>query len=463
MLNPAKKIPDELKNSWKVERKLRLRQRIWVSCLAFSGTYFLSQVLSFLLRPDPVYVQKIYPYWILLSAVMFLFMFVSLRARSFWVLKLTAYLFITFYLGFFTFLALQHITDNFFSMTNVLILMLFSISLVIHWQTLEILALTFMHLFTLMVYHVLSADSSPMVPGLFFSNPAYAEGLFYLILSGVICMVIRYHELTQETENFLLLKEIKGKNQEIERKNEQMLKELELASRIHRTLIPESITTPQADIYVTYLPVSDVGGDYAKFHFLNENRLIFMISDVTGHGVPAALLVNRIHTEFHHLARESAAPGELLKNLNRFILKDFEGTGMYLSAFCGVLDFKEKRFMYSSYGHPAQYLYQVSASKVMRLESQTSLLGIDMGDWEKNYELETSFGPGDELLLFTDGVTETSNQSGEEFGGKRLENFLLSHSGMPAARWIEALIAELDAHRYKAFQDDIFILNIRVK
>ena len=107
----------------------------------------------------------------------------------------------------------------------------------------------------------------------------------------------------------------------------------------------------------TYLPVYYIGGDYTKFNFLEKDKLIFIITDVTGHGVPAALLVNRIHSEYERLAKEGYSPGELLRELNKFIEEDFGSSGMYLSAFCGLLDFKKMKLTYSNYGHPSQLLF----------------------------------------------------------------------------------------------------------
>src|SRR3989338_4144476 len=225
----------------------------------------------------------------------------------------------------------------------------------------------------------------------------YFDGLLFILIVAGLCILLRKKQQDLDIRNFLLLKEV-------EEKNTQIQKDLEFANRIHRTLIPDSIATDRADIAVTYQPASYVGGDYAKFHFAKNDTLIFFIGDVTGHGVASALMVNRIHAEFERLAKEYLKPGELLNRLNEFIHADFTGTGMYLSAFCGMLDFKNKRFIYSNYGHPPQYLFRRALSQITPLAAQTTLLGITHDGVQ--FEHELLFENGDRIFIFTDGITE---------------------------------------------------------
>jgi len=241
-----------------------------------------------------------------------------------------------------------------------------------------------------------------------------------------------------------------------------MHKELELATRVHKTLIPKSLSTDLVDIAVMYLPMYYIGGDYAKFHFVDKDRLIFIICDVTGHGVSAALLVNRVHTEFESLAREAKEPGTLLKELNNFIIKDFGGIDMYLSAFCGLLDFKTGRLIYSNYGHPAQYIYRVRELDIQRLESQTSLLGLPFPD-DGLYQSQIKFNKGDQLLLFTDGLIEASNGHGEKYGKEKIESFIKQNCNAGPDLFNQKLLEELNTFKDEGFKDDIFLLSVKIK
>jgi serine phosphatase RsbU (regulator of sigma subunit) len=289
----------------------------------------------------------------------------------------------------------------------------------------------------------------------------YVEGLMFFAVATILCLIVRHTENVRNIENFVLFKDVEKKGEEIQRKNEQMQEELELASRVHQTLIPESIKTKNADVTVSYLPMRQVGGDYARFRFLDKDRLGFIVSDVTGHGVPAALLVNRVHSEFEHLIEAEARPGGLLSKLNAFITKTFSGTGMYLSAFCGLLDFRHRKMLFSNYGHPPQYLYQVKGDQIQRFEPQTCLIGISNASG-KIYEGEIGFEKGDRILLFTDGVIEAANIAGERFGSARLENYLRDNNQISCEEFNQKLVNQLNSFHPGDFEDDIFVLNIKI-
>lgn len=281
------------------------------------------------------------------------------------------------------------------------------------------------------------------------------DGVILILIAYAIAYIVKRKDIERDVQNFVLLKEVDEKNRQIE-------EELELAKRVHRTLVPRSIKTERAEINVTYIPMGKVGGDYAKFRFLDKDKLIFFISDVTGHGVPAALLVNRLHAEFERLARETKSPGFLMRELNEFILRDFEGTYMYLSAFCGTLDFKDLKFSYSNYGHPTQYLYRYKNSDVQNLKQQAGLLGVfneEAGTVPNEHEV--SFELGDNILLFTDGVIEAASDKGEFYGEDRVLEVIRKNSKRSAVKLNEALFGELEDFADRHFKDDIFILSIQ--
>ena len=276
-----------------------------------------------------------------------------------------------------------------------------------------------------------------------------------MAIAAFISAVVRFNDIRNDMANFLLRKRIEAQSIQLE-------SELRLADRIHKTLVPASFENGRAEVAVTYIPMSYVGGDCAKFRFLDDDRLVIFISDVTGHGVPAALLVNRVHAEFERLVLEDPRPAELLKNLNRFIWRDFAGTEMYISAFCGLLDFKNRRFTYSNYGHPPQYLYRVADGQVRALSAQATLLGV-LFDQSEHYETEAAFEPGDRVLLFTDGVIEAADRQGGFFGQKRLEDFIRRRSDQTGAGFNRDLVEELQRFSGGHFGDDVFILCVRTK
>ncbi len=166
------------------------------------------------------------------------------------------------------------------------ILVLFFSAFIIPWNVGNVIVIAIMHLVAWTLYYYTRDISLIFVPPSLLGNHPFINGLVYISFSAVLCIVIRYKENDVDVNRFLLMKELENKYDQIQR-------ELDLASRVNMTLVPQSISTPKAEICVTYLPVSSVGGDYARCNFLDENRLFFFVSDVTGHGIPAALLVNR--------------------------------------------------------------------------------------------------------------------------------------------------------------------------
>lgn len=329
-------------------------------------------------------------------------------------------------------------------------------SLMIPWTTRDVslLALLYAAAFTFYYLVVTRGIGAPVLTLSRF-HPYY-DGMVFLAITWVICIVIRRNETTRDIRNFLLRKEI-------ETKNSQMESELDIAKIVHKTLLPEPIRTENVDVAVSYVPVGKVGGDYARLRLAEPDRALFFISDVTGHGVPAALLVNRVHAEFERLVAKAPQPGFLLAQLNRFICREFRDTDMYLSAFCCELNFRTMQLAYSNYGHPSQYLYRAEPFTIRSLESQTTLLGMASADSFEQYQTHVPFERGDGLLLYTDGVIETESSGGEMYGDERLMQFLRFQAPSRNGRSLDKLLLdELHGHKgITAFRDDIFILDVR--
>lgn len=330
---------------------------------------------------------------------------------------------------------------------TLILIAVFSSTLLLPWNASEAFGIGAM---AVILYLVVSRAT-----GTFVNDQVYAINATLLAVTGLVCAIVKKGETIMRQKDFAM-------RMEIEEKNAVMRRELELASTIHRKLVPKSMVSEAVDIAVTYKPMACIGGDYAKFHFLDKDRLFFMISDVTGHGVSAALLVNRVHTETENLVRQDLSPGEVLKRLDNFITSDFGKMGIFLSAFCGLLDLKSRTLTYSNYGHPPQILFQQRDRSIFLMESQTFLMGIGMDSGDV-HQLKVSFNKGDRIFLFTDGIIEAKSPSGEEYGEDRLEAFIKDNAALDVVRLNERLVSELDAFQLDKQYDDIFILSIDIK
>jgi serine phosphatase RsbU (regulator of sigma subunit) len=289
----------------------------------------------------------------------------------------------------------------------------------------------------------------------------YINNEIFIINTVILAVAIIIGIIAKRTESILRKSNFLSKA-EIEEKNTIMMKELEVARKIQRSIIPHSVQSEQADIAVTYQPMFYMGGDYAKFSFIDKDKLMFIMADITGHGVSSALLVNRIHTEIERMLREKCLPGELLKRLGSFIDHDFGKMGFYLTAFCGMLDFSKSRLVYSNHGHPSQILVQSKENKIVLMDSQTFLMGIGMAD-EKVYDTEVNFQKGDRLVLFTDGIIEARDRDGGLFGYENLKIFARDNISMDVVEFNNSLLKRINDFELNKQTDDIFILTIQTK
>jgi sigma-B regulation protein RsbU (phosphoserine phosphatase) len=418
------------------------------------GLYFFSSLVGVILTPEGYNIQELYAGLSLAAGAAFI-IWMNGRTRTPFGAKLMAYLFTTFILT--LLFKLGTVYENQADiMSSIFVFTLFLVCITIPWTPRETIAVGGMHVGAYTLYYLYIQRFMPDIASGILDLGEYLDGMLFLVMAVFLCFVVRRRDHLRDIKDFVLLKEIESKNR-------QMQKELEFAKRIHKTLVPNSISSEKVDIEVSYLPVYYVGGDYAKFHFLDKDRLIFIISDVTGHGVSAALLVNRLHSEFERLAKEGNEPGILLSKLDDFIKEDFEGTDMYLSAFCGLLDFHKMRMSYSNHGHPPQCLYHLRGAFVEDLPAQMAMLGLPIDNVGVSQD-EVKFGEGDRILLFTDGVIETTDKSGSEYGKEKLEAFLRENHDVPPHIFNQELIDDLKTFSgSQKFKDDVFILHMAVK
>ncbi len=445
-------IPEQYRGEFLKQQIGFIKGRVYLFCVLTIAIYFSASVAGIIINPRAFKLLEL-SIGLALAAGAVIIVYVNYRVRTLRATKANAYLFTALLLALLTKLGIGYADIPLVS-ASLFVFSLFLVAMTIPWTPFEVTPIWAMHVIAFTV-SFLGVKYLPEVVGEDFSLREYLDGILFLTMAFCLCLVVRRKETARDIENFVLLKEV-------EDKNAQMNRELEWATRIHKTIIPDSTSTDKVDIAVDYLPVYYIGGDYVKFDFQDHDRLVFIISDITGHGVPAALLVNRMHTEFERLAKENKEPGLLLKELNEFIKRDFEGSDMYLSAFCGLLDLKRAQLLYSNYGHPPQYVYSEKEGRIHRLSAQTSLLGIPVDD-ENVYQDDMRIGEKDRVLLFTDGIIEAVGRGGEEYGSERLEDFLRKHHDLPPEEFNANLLKELNAFKDESFRDDICIMSIGIK
>jgi serine phosphatase RsbU (regulator of sigma subunit) len=453
--NKIKKIPEKFLSNFQQQQTALIKSRLKLAALLLVVCTFLGDIIDILVLQQKINYQMKFT-WALSAAICLITYLLARKIRTFKAAQTGAILFTILVLVLITRDSIAYYIAPYDAAMG-FIFLFFTFSFIFPWSTKKIVAVSLSHFaaYTIFLINVPKYVYKDSIVNTGVSD--YLNGLIMLFLSSIVCFAVIRRERRRDMENFVLLKDV-------EEKNNQMDKELELATRVHSKLIPRSISTDLADIAVTYVPMHYIGGDYAKFYFIDKNRLMFIICDVTGHGVSAALLINALNTKFERLSKEAKNPGELLKAINQFMVNNFSELNMYVSAFCGLLDFHylSRKFTYSSYGHPPQYIYHTANPKLVKLSPQTSFLGLPLDD-RIIYNSEVSFKKGDNILLFTDGAFEARDPEGNEFGMERIEAYIGKNRGLGADIFNENLLSEIKSFACNDLKDDLFILNIKTK
>lgn len=240
-------------------------------------------------------------------------------------------------------------------------------------------------------------------------------------------------------------------------------KELQIANQIQSSILPRDVPhIAGLEIVARYVPMSAVAGDFYDFLVVDERRVGILIADVTGHGVPAALIASMLKVAFAGQTAHAEDPALVLAGLNRALCGKFEEH--FVTAAYVFVDLDKFVLRYAGAGHPP-LLFAPRTNENGRdsdsreVEANGLMLGLFP---EATYSfVEIQLDEGDRVLLFTDGILEAMNSAREEFGKSRLKKFLAASSSS-ASHLADALLLELrrwtGAEPQRAHDDDITLL-----
>lgn len=236
-------------------------------------------------------------------------------------------------------------------------------------------------------------------------------------------------------------------------------KELEIARGIQSSTLPQSVPAlPGLEIAARYAPMSAVAGDFYDFLHLDEKHVGVLIADVTGHGVPAALIASMLKVAFAVQTANAGDPARVLTGMNQALCGKFDAhfvTAAYL-----FVDLEHGLLRYSAAAHPPLMLASRAAGRVREIEENGLMLGMFPGAAYSSVEIRIN--PGDRCLLCTDGVFEARNAAQEEFGRPRCKEFLEARREASAAGFADALLGRIAAfsgyNSARAQEDDITLL-----
>ena len=244
-----------------------------------------------------------------------------------------------------------------------------------------------------------------------------------------------------------------------EQRSRMRAKELDVARSIQQNLLP---STPPAlaglDVFGRNLPADEIGGDYFDWIALDDDKLAVVVGDISGHGIPAALLMAHLRASFHATAEAGRSPEDIVTTMNRSLTRA-TALGKFATFFLGVISVREKRLLYCNAGHNPPLLFRGGALHLL-LATGIPLAIIEDGSYTCG---EEPFGAGDVLVIYSDGIPEAP--IGKQFyGEERLQERALQQvrSNSTAAAFVDHILADVRAVAGEGMRaDDVTLVVVR--
>lgn len=277
----------------------------------------------------------------------------------------------------------------------------------------------------------------------------------FSLLSNPVAVAVACTIAAQIQENMRYREFVSNKIVEI--RNSQFNEELSLARVIQNSLIPLSAPASSGVVFHSrYIPMEGISGDFFDIIRINERLVSVFISDVSGHGVSAALIAGMIKTLIKTAGPLLENPSRLLEYMNDQLIG--QTGGHFVTAFYGVYDTQDRTFRYARAGH--DYPYLVREKKHIELKSRGKFMGL-----MKNFKFEEQvigLLPGDRVVFFTDGITEAMNREGVMFE-KEFRGEVVRHQHLAGFEYIEKLYRSLESFvGTPSFSDDVCLICMEV-
>jgi serine phosphatase RsbU (regulator of sigma subunit) len=264
----------------------------------------------------------------------------------------------------------------------------------------------------------------------YLSNNKYEIGFLSKSIKSMIINIERY---------IIDLKEFTAEKEKINT-------ELKIASKIQRNAIPNKFPPfpnrlNDFDIFASYIPAKNVGGDFYDYFLIDNDHLVIIIGDVSGKGVPAALFMMMVKTLIKDQLNLGLSPSAAFIKVNNE-LNENKNEKMFVTVWLGILNINSGEMTYVNAGHPSPFLFSKSKNQYNILESKPNFVlgGMENIDYKSS---EIKINTGDRLYLFTDGIIESINQNEEEFSVERLANVLNENHTLKIKELISKITNEL--------------------
>ncbi len=228
--------------------------------------------------------------------------------------------------------------------------------------------------------------------------------------------------------------------------NEQRLAglqhEMEAAWQIQASILPRTLPDlGGCRLTVRYVPMASVAGDYYDFITVDDRCLGILIADVAGHGVPAALIASMLKVALSSQGTFGSDPGAVVSGLNHILCR--QETGQLVTAGYLLLDLRNGSGLYAGAAHPPMLLWRGADGTILEIHENGLPLGFRPNEYYANVPFRLI--PGDRIILYTDGILDATNHSGEFFGEQTFKEFVRNHSHLAGDRFADLLLQTIAA------------------
>jgi len=239
-------------------------------------------------------------------------------------------------------------------------------------------------------------------------------------------------------------------------------REWQMARETQRSLLPTEFPPfpdhKEFELHAVNLAANHVAGDFFDFFLVNPKTLVFVIADVSGKGMSAALVMAVTRTIVRDLAQSGRSPAEILRETNERLRESQKGAA-FVTLFLGTYNTQNGRITYANGGHMPAFLISKDGSVEVVGEATGTIVGMLEQQEYRNAELRLE--PDQTLLLYTDGFTEARSKSGEFFGAGRVKTFLQKHGQSSASVLCESALREINSFQNEQLADDITLLALK--
>jgi len=257
---------------------------------------------------------------------------------------------------------------------------------------------------------------------------------------------------------------LRGVRQQLAQQLDTIKKELEVARKIQLSILPHELPAVRdLDLAARYIPMTQVAGDFYDFMVIDDKHVGILVADVSGHGMPAALIASMLKIALATQTEHATEPAQVLTRLNQTLCGKFHGH--YVTATYVYLDMDKRILRYAGAGHPPVLMFDAATGKIRDLEENGFFLS-----WTEDATYssrEVPLGQGDWVILYTDGITETKNREREEFGMERFRDFAERNSFLSTEQFATQLLDEVQRWSGRAEDqepdDDVTLVVAHVK